>query len=317
VRHDPILKQLVSLNVLLVEDDPDDAMLLGVLLEELPGNPFQVRRATTLERALDLIAVERPDVILLDLDLPDTSGLRSVESLHAAWPELPIVVLTASDDDRLAIGAVRAGAQDYLVKGRVDSWGLGRALRHSLERHRLMAELDESRRQERHRATHDPLTGLPNRALFFDRLNHAIDHGMRRRELLAVVYLDLDGFKPVNDRLGHGVGDQVLTQTAARLSLVVRRSDTIARLGGDEFGVLFERLPDRATAVALMDGLQTALRDPIIVGPHSCQLSLSAGLALYPDDGTNADALISFADEQMYLQKLGLRPSDDRMLRIV
>ena len=102
-----------------------------------------------------------------------------------------------------------------------------------------------------------------------------------------------------------------------KLADAVRRSDTIARLGGDEFGVLFERLPDRTTAVALMDGLQTALRDPVVVGPHSCQLSLSAGLALYPDDGTNADALISFADEQMYLQKLGLRPSDDRMLRIV
>jgi diguanylate cyclase (GGDEF)-like protein len=317
VHHDPLLKGLISLQVLLVEADPDDAMLLAVFLEELPDSPFELRRAKSLAEALELITRHQPQVVLLNLDLPDAKDLHGVAAIRAAAPQVPIVVLTRSDDDRLAIEAVRAGAQDFLVWGRVDSWGLGRTLRHSLERHRLMEELEEARRQERHRATHDPLTSLPNRALYFDRLGHAIAQSMRRREQIAVVYLDLDGFKPVNDQHGHMTGDQVLVQIAERLSQVVRRSDTLARLGGDEFGVLFERVPDRATALALMEGLQTALRDPILVGPHRCQLSLSAGLALYPDDGSDADALISFADEQMYLQKLGLRPSDDRMLRIV
>jgi PleD family two-component response regulator len=215
-----------------VEDNPDDALLLSVLLEELPGEPYELTRASRLEDGLELAGSCKPAVIVLDLDLPDGTGLEALTRMREAHANIPIVVLTESDDERLAVAAVRAGAQDYLVKGRVDSWILARTIRHSMERHQLLTELEAARRRETHRATHDALTGLPNRALYFDRLNHAIAQASRRRERLAVLYLDLDGFKPVNDGYGHATGDEVLVQVATRLAAGVRRSDTLARLGG-------------------------------------------------------------------------------------
>ncbi len=289
--------------VLVVEDNPDDALLLSVLLEELPREPYQLMRASHLANAIDLAGTTRPEVILLDLNLPDATGLEPLTRLREAYPDIPIVVLTGSDDPRLAMAALRAGAQDYLVKGRVDSWTLARTLRHSLERHRLLGELESARRREAHRATHDPLTGLPNRTLYFDRLSHAIAQATRRRERLAVLYLDLDGFKPVNDGFGHATGDEVLVQVAARLATGVRRSDTLARLGGDEFAVLFERIPERGVAESLALALRTLFNEPIEVGSNRFQIGVSAGLSMFPEDGHDADSLVRIADGAMYREK--------------
>jgi diguanylate cyclase (GGDEF)-like protein len=291
--------------VLVVEDNPDDALLLGVLLEELPGEPFKLTRASNLAGGLELAISERPEVIILDLDLPDGTGLDALTRMREAQPGIPIVVLTEKDDERLAVAAVRAGAQDYLVKGRVDSWILARTIRHSMERHRLLGELEEARRREAHRATHDTLTGLPNRALYFDRLSHAIAQASRRKERLAVFYLDLDGFKPVNDGLGHAAGDGVLVQVAARLSTGVRRSDTLARLGGDEFAVLFERIPDRSVAESLAVALRSLFSEPFQVEGRRFPIGFSAGLAIYPEDGHDADSLVQVADGAMYREKSG------------
>jgi diguanylate cyclase (GGDEF)-like protein len=257
-------------------------------------------------------------VILLDLNLPDGQGLETLTRLREAHPDIPIVVLTGSDDERLAMAAVRAGAQDYLVKGRVDSWTLARTLRHSLERHRLLGELDSARRREAHRATHDPLTGLPNRTLYFDRLSHAILQATRRRERLAVLYLDLDGFKPVNDGFGHAAGDAVLVQVAARLATGVRRSDTLARLGGDEFAVLFERIPERTVAESLVIALRALFTEPIEVGDNRFEIGFSAGLTMFPEDGRDADTLVRIADGAMYREK-SLRPRNREtpLLRVI
>jgi diguanylate cyclase (GGDEF)-like protein len=304
--------------VLVVEDNPDDALLLSVLLEELPGEPYRLMRASHLAKAIDLAGAGRAEVILLDLNLPDGHGLETLTRLREAHPEIPIVVLTGSDDERLAMAAVRAGAQDYLVKGRVDSWTLARTLRHSLERHRLLGELESARRREAHRATHDPLTGLPNRTLYFDRLNHAIAQASRRRERLAVLYLDLNGFKPVNDGYGHAVGDEVLVQVAARLATGVRRSDTLARLGGDEFAVLFERIPERAVAESLVIALRGLFGEPIEAGGNRFHLGFSAGLSLFPEDGKDADGLLRIADAAMYREKsLGPERRETLHLRVI
>lgn len=290
-------------SVMVIEDNPDDALLLSVLLEELPGDPCRLLRASTLAQAVQLAGQVRPEVILLDLNLPDSSGIETLTRIAQHCPDIPVIVLTGDDNERLAMAAVRNGAQDYLVKGRVDSWTLIRTIRHSHERHRLLAELETARRREAHRATHDPLTGLPNRALYFDRLSHAIEQASRRREKLAVLYLDLDGFKPVNDTHGHAAGDEVLIQVSQRLSSGVRRSDTLARLGGDEFAVLFEKVPERSVGESLVLALKALFKDPIAVGNHRFPIGFSAGLALYPDDGKNADALLQTADAAMYREK--------------
>lgn len=294
-------------SVMVIEDNPDDALLLSVLLEELPGDPCRLLRASTLAQAIHLMGQVLPEVIILDLNLPDASGLETLQTLNRHCPAVPIIVLTGDDDERLAMAAVRAGAQDYLVKGRVDSWTLIRTIRHSHERHRLMTELDGARQREAHRATHDPLTGLPNRALYFDRLSHAIAQASRRRERLAVLYLDLDGFKPVNDTHGHAVGDEVLVQVSQRLATGVRRSDTLARLGGDEFAVLFEKIPERGVAESLVAALRSLFQEPIPASGKEFPIGFSAGLALYPDDGRTADELLQVADQAMYREK-SIRP---------
>lgn len=303
--------------VMVVEDDPDDALLLSVLLEELPGEPYRLMRASHLASAVELAARRKPEVILLDLTLPDSNGLEALIRLRDTCPAIPIIVLTSDDDEKLAMAALRSGAQDYLVKGRVDSWILVRAIRHSLERHRLMAELEAARKREAYRATHDDLTALPNRALYFDRLTHATLGASRRRERLAVLYLDLDGFKPVNDTCGHAAGDEVLVQVANRLASGVRRSDTLARLGGDEFAVLFERIPERSVAESLVSALRALFTEPVEVNGQKFKLGFSAGLAMYPEDGKDADSLLRIADAAMYREK-GIR-SDRRetLLKVI
>jgi diguanylate cyclase (GGDEF)-like protein len=148
-------------------------------------------------------------------------------------------------------------------------------------------------------AHHDPLTRLPNRMLFYDRLQQALQRHDRYRHAFALIYLDLDGFKQVNDRWGHAAGDELLQTVAQRLIEHTRTSDTVARLAGDEFVVLAEQC-DREEATQLAGKILTALEAPIVTSGQSLTISASLGIAAAPEDGTEADALIRFADAAMY-----------------
>ena len=152
-------------------------------------------------------------------------------------------------------------------------------------------------------AYHDALTQLPNRVLLIDRLQNAIARTDRQGILLAVCYLDLDGFKPVNDLLGHTAGDQLLIMVAERLRRCIRESDTVARLGGDEFVVLFGDLPRVEECYSSLDRLLRALAEPYAVGGQSFEVTASVGVTLYPQDGSDADTLLRHADQAMYLAK--------------
>ena len=153
--------------------------------------------------------------MLLDLSLPDARRLEALMQLRAAAPEVPIVILSGLQDELLAIKAVQEGAQDYLIKGRVDSDQLGRAISYAIER-------KQGERHLEHKATHDPLTGLPNRVLFMDRLTHALAWSRRHDTTFAILFIDLDKFKLINDSLGHETGDQVLIEVAQRLDDALR-----------------------------------------------------------------------------------------------
>ena len=152
-------------------------------------------------------------------------------------------------------------------------------------------------------AHHDALTGLPNRLLLHDRLEHAVARARREKTGLALLFLDLDGFKGVNDTLGHAVGDQLLVAVAERLSRRLRASDTLARLGGDEFLVLIEDEPHAEDAVVLANALLELLSAPFAVGDHELFISASVGVSFYPDDGADSDALMRSADLAMYRAK--------------
>jgi diguanylate cyclase (GGDEF)-like protein/PAS domain S-box-containing protein len=157
---------------------------------------------------------------------------------------------------------------------------------------------------ELHRIAHyDPLTGVPNRRLLTDRLDQAVARAKRGEALLAVCYLDLDGFKPINDRFGHAAGDQVLIQTTRRIEQIIRGDDTVARLGGDEFVVLLNQLLDREECSTALDRIGAAIAEPIIIDGLEMKVSASIGIALYPEDDTDAETLLRHADHAMYQAK--------------
>jgi diguanylate cyclase (GGDEF)-like protein/PAS domain S-box-containing protein len=171
------------------------------------------------------------------------------------------------------------------------------------ERKRAEQELIRQSQLNEHQALHDPLTGLPNRLLFGERIGQAIRHAERNHTKLAVVLMDLDRFKEVNDSLGHSAGDHLLTKVGERMRDAVRASDTVARLGGDEFGLLLPELSDGEGAVPVITRIRAALERPVYV--HSLPLAVEAsiGIAIYPDHGTDAQSLIQKADVAMYDSK--------------
>jgi diguanylate cyclase (GGDEF)-like protein len=154
-----------------------------------------------------------------------------------------------------------------------------------------------------HLAHHDYLTGLPNRALFLDNLEHAIPLARRGHYNVAILFLDLDGFKRVNDTLGHDAGDLLLKEVARRLKALVRNSDTVARIGGDEFTFILNNIGAEENAAAVAQKIIAALSAPVDIKGQACQIGGSIGIAIYPDDAKNYDTLLTQADEAMYLAK--------------
>jgi diguanylate cyclase (GGDEF)-like protein len=167
-----------------------------------------------------------------------------------------------------------------------------------VERHSLIQKLE-------YQALHDTLTGLPNRALYHDRLTHAIARSNRNGSLIGVLFIDLNGFKAVNDSLGHAVGDQLLRDIGVQLQSFVRASDTVARLGGDEFCLVLPDLSDTTSSENLRQEIAQNLKMTLGTGKTSLTVSASVGLAIYPRDGADADALYKHADSLMYRDKIG------------
>jgi diguanylate cyclase (GGDEF)-like protein/PAS domain S-box-containing protein len=168
---------------------------------------------------------------------------------------------------------------------------------------RDISERVRAEQQLAYMATHDALTGLPNRVLFNDRLTMALAHAHRNQQGLAVMLLDLDGFKDVNDTLGHGVGDQLLLAVGDRLTSLLRKGDTVARMGGDEFLLLLPELARVEDAAKVAQKILEAIRKPFVFDGYELHLTTSIGIALYPNDGEDADTLIKNADIAMYYAK--------------
>lgn len=223
------------IKILLVEDNAVDARLTQDILAEWQLEEFDITHVTRLSEAFRYLARARFDAVLLDLSLPDGYGLSTVRQIHAANPTIAIIVLSGLSDQALALQAVQNGAQDYLVKGEGPSELLARSIHYGIERKRAEERLT-------YLAQYDQLTGLVNRSLFRDRLVQAMARSKRLQQPLGLMLLDLDRFKPVNDTLGHRVGDQLLKVVAERLYECVREVDTVARMGGDEFTIILEGL---------------------------------------------------------------------------
>ena len=171
---------------------------------------------------------------------------------------------------------------------------------------KILAQIGElsSNQIELQRLAHnDPLTGLPNRRLFFDRLEHAISKADRSDKLVGLLYVDLDHFKDINDSHGHAVGDEVLRSVARLLVSITRNGDTVARLGGDEFVILFDEVEDRTVLLGIAHKLLNLLQNRLLISGENLQVCASVGISLYPDDGSDAQTLVQNADKAMYRSK--------------
>lgn len=423
-------------NILLIQDDPADAAFVRDALISSTEAPFRVewvrRCSKGLERLADASmrprnAPNRIVAVLLDLYLPDSRGIESFDRLFRAAPQIPILVLTAGRDEETAKLAVARGAQDYLLKGRLDDYLLPKAVRSIVDRAascdglfeekertevmlnsisdavvstdewcnvtylNIVAEnltgwpraeatgrpLEEvfqivdsvSRKpaanpmalaiQENrtvgltpncilvrpdgvetaiedsaapvhdrlgrvngavmvfhdvstarsmslrmsYLAQHDSLTDLPNRLLLNDRLAQAMASALRREIKLALLFLDLDHFKHINDSLGHAIGDRLLQSVAKRLLGCVRSSDTVSRQGGDEFVILLSQVMHAQDAAVSAEKILLALNQPHDIGDHEIHITASIGIVTYPDDATDDETLLNNADFAMYQAK--------------
>ncbi|MBA2484763.1 MAG: GGDEF domain-containing response regulator [Nitrospira sp.] len=284
------------IKVLLVEDNPVDARLTQDLLAEWAVDQFDISHASILAEGLARLSRDRFDVVLLDLSLPDTQGLNTVTQVLATSPGVPVVVLSGNDDHPLALQALQHGAQDYLVKGDGGADYLARSILYAIERKRAQERLT-------YLAQYDQLTGMINRTLFRDRLVHAMARSKRKDQPLAILLIDLDRFKAVNDTFGHDVGDQVLKVVAARLTECVREVDTVARMGGDEFTAILEGISGEADVTVVANRIVESIGTPFEIGPHRISIGASIGITLYPLDDQDIAELLRHADKAMYAAK--------------
>jgi diguanylate cyclase (GGDEF)-like protein len=266
-----------------------------MMIQEDPAAPFRLRHADRLANGLEHLAGGETGLVLLDLSLPDSMGLETFSRVYAHSPTVPIIVLTGNDDQNTALSAVKGGAQDYLVKGRLDRELLLRSMHYSIERKRYQVQLE-------HQANYDALTGLPNRNLLHDRLRQAV-YSQRVPRSIAVVFMDLDHFKFVNDSLGHSVGDKLLKGMGERLRSVLREGDTVGRVGGDEFVLILNDQSNEEVIFRAMQRISAKVAEPIEIEGKEMYVTCSAGISLYPQDGPDVDTLLKHADAAMYRAK--------------
>ncbi|HJP03588.1 MAG: GGDEF domain-containing response regulator [Chromatiales bacterium] len=288
------------MKLLLVEDNLTDAEFLQASLRRSKAEDVDLTHVTTIKEGTRAVRKGGFDVILLDLNLPDGSGIECVEAMQEADPDMPIVVLSGQDDEDFAISILSIGVQDYLVK-----WeGKGRLILRSI---RFAIERKRSEKRLNYLAQYDSLTGVPNRQYLTEQLDQSIARAQRAGNKVALFYLDLDKFKAVNDTLGHDAGDLLLKEVAQRLYLHTRAGDVLARLGGDEFAVVIEGLNQAHDAESFARNIVNSLVEPFMMNGREVQVTASIGISIFPDDSNEAAVLLKNADIAMYQAKEGGR----------
>ncbi len=409
-----------NLRVLMIEDSIDDADLVKIMLNRARGPVFTIVTAQQLAEGLQCLREQTFDVVLLDLGLPDITGIDAVRNVRKEFPEIPLIVLTGFDDEQVALKMLQMDVQDYLIKGQIDGNLLVRSIRYARERKRIIMDLQasESRfrrlsesgiigiayfdingrisdandtflsmagysREElekgivrwdrllppewrpymlkvarafkatgriapyeteylgrdgsrfwglfgaariegtadgiafvvditerkklekeiRHMAYHDALTGLPNRRLFLELVRFELAEAQRNRKKTGLLFLDLDRFKEVNDKLGHEAGDELLKIVAARLKSVLRKADAVARIGGDEFSILLTDITGREDITEIARKILAAFQEKCVISGREFHITTSMGISVYPDDSDAINTLFRCADIALYRAK--------------
>jgi diguanylate cyclase (GGDEF)-like protein len=275
--------------VLLVEDSKPDALQTQRVLSELG---FQTTHAASIAEAVRLLHDGAFNTVITELNLRDARGLGAVLRIRECAPEATLIVCSSVSDESLALRAIELGAQDFVQKSCLSPEVLGRAIRFA-----------NMRRQGERRIAHtDPLTGLSNHAAFAERLDHAVAQSKRHGTPIGVLFIDLDGFKEINQIYGDDFGDALLKKAATRIARCTREYDVVARSGGNQFEVLASQLADGGELV-LAERIRRALAVPFQIDTLDLTISASIGIALYPEHAEEAVLLVRLANEAMCAAK--------------
>jgi diguanylate cyclase (GGDEF)-like protein len=283
---------LKTLSVLYVEDDNETRICIERILRPRVGTLVS---AVNGARGLEAYHTLHPDIVITDILMPIMDGLSMAQQIRTVDQNIPIVVITAFEQTDYLLRSIDIGVDRYVIKPvMIDR--LMAALADCA--HRLFTE-----DRIRHLALHDALTDLPNRTLLKERLHMACAAADRNGEQVAMIFIDLDRFKEINDTHGHGVGDQVLQEIARRLKALFRSVDTVCRLSGDEFLVVITGVGSRADIVCSAKKLVASLNAEMEIEGNVLSVTPSIGIAVYPEDGGDMEALIHNSDSAMYRSK--------------
>lgn len=291
-----------TLRLLIVEDDLRSARSLRELLTASDDPHFSIQHVTTAAAACDAVTAGGVDVVILDLGLPDANDLEALNRLEECLHEIPVIVLTGQGDETMAADALHRGAEDYLLKGAIGYDSLLRSIRYAVERHRgvrdlarVKKELESANRNLERLTLIEPLTELFNRRGLQQALSREVEHLSRSSTGAAVLVIDLDDFKHINESLGHAAGDVVLKEVGRRLRSAVRAVDYVGRLGGDEFMLILPET-DAAEVTRVAERIRLAIATAII--QHSTgtvTLTASIAVMLLTPDTPAVDQLLSRA----------------------
>jgi len=285
-----------SYNVLLIEDVALLAKITEQMLRKAPSNRYTLTHKTSLAEATSVLKTDEFDIVLLDLNLPDSNELATLSAALAAAPDVPIIVMTASQSHETGFRAIKMGAQDFLLKGDFNYLVLDRAIVYSIERHRLQRTI-------RQLAVVDELTGLYNRR-GFNTLHPDIMQQVKQSEARGYLcFFDLDRFKQINDELGHQKGDEALVEFSGNLRSIFRKDALLVRLGGDEFVSMgVEREPNQVNEA--LQALEIVLSVRNGMPGTQFNLEASSGVAFFNRDGPDSlEELKAVADAALYRSK--------------
>ncbi len=287
------------MQILYVEDSESDFTILARKLKKYNDAvvSFELSQATTMKQAFEKLTKNTYDAVLLDLNLPDSDSLTTLTYFREHYPDMPVVALTGNEDPQIGIDVLRAGAQEYIAKKYVDGAPVAHTIQSSIYRKKAEKALFK-------KAHYDELTGLHKMVLFEDIVRKMITRATRYNIHEALYFIDLDGFKTVNDTYGHEAGNLVIKEAAKRITHSVRASDIVARFGGDEFAVylcsqgVVTGSGDHYNKVA--KSIVKEIEKPYHVDGQTITIGCSIGIAKFPEHADNYEELLALADKAMY-----------------
>ena len=279
--------------VVLADDDPSIRLMVRHVLE---SEDFDIVEASDGLEAIKAVEKHHPALILLDAVMPGIDGFTTCQQIkEKVHTDIPVMMITGRDDDASVERAYEVGAIDFITK----------PIKWAVLKHRVKSVVAKviAERKVQLLAYRDTLTGLPNRLLFADRLEQAVIRSERSKTSMALMLVDIDDFKLVNDSFGHDAGDKLIKAVGDLISKSLRRADTIARLGGDEFAVIIEGIEGPEDAISIADNLTTILEHNVRLDDQETYTSASIGIAVFPGDGKDARTLLKNADTAMFRAK--------------